>query len=880
MKARRNWILGLYACTLPGAIEAQPAVATISETSQPKAPEDSAPTTAGVPARRVILGDDEQALPPGLLQKIEEQLKAEEAAKPEGAAPAAPRIRILGADGKPVPPEVARRLQEQFKDLIPPDADVDGAQNQGSPEEPTEQPPIVVSSQRSRGAIDSDIPPERTFGQLDIRSLGAENIAAVLDNIASQTASNRGRGDSGPVTLLNGRRVADFAEIARIPSEAIERMDIFSEEVALQFGYRADQKVVNIVTYANYQSRIGQASALVPGEGGRESWIANADYLQLAGDTRIGLGASYSRAGQLLESKRDIRQFLGAPELATARTLLPATENLGINGVLSGHLMSDIVATMNGRVDVNRNDSLLGAGGGQALRRGSDRTLVHLGTTISGKRGRWQWSALANLDRTEAEILTDVGGVGIRRDAARSTDTLANADFLASGPLATLPAGPLTASVRVGAEFRDFSSRASVAGIELETDLGRDRGAAQVNLGVPLLGEADGKASPLGNLAVNANAAFERLSDAGSLWTYGFGFNWSPAKGIDLVASVTREEGAPALEQLGGPLIVTPNVRTFDFARREVVDLARISGGNAALVNDDRQLVRLGLNLHPLAKTDLSFSIDYVRTRIDNPIAPFPIVTPQVEAAFPDRFTRNGSGQLLTIDARPINFAAARQQQLRWGVNFTRPLGQVPEFMRDARVRVLTSEAEARRLYPNAQMARAQPGSATFQAASNLTSRFYVSLYHNWYLEDEIALRAGLPTLDLLEDGAVDFLGGRRRHEIDFQAGVFKRGLGARLSASWKSGARIGDAGAAAGDLRFGDLTIVNLNLFANLSERFGGADAPRWLKGVRASIGVTNLFNTRPQVRDDAGATPLSYQSAYLDPLGRVFSFGLRKIL
>ncbi len=82
----------------------------------------------------------------------------------------------------------------------------------------------------------------------------------------------------------------------------------------------------------------------------------------------------------------------------------------------------------------------------------------------------------------------------------------------------------------------------------------------------------------------------------------------------------------------------------------------------------------------------------------------------------------------------------------------------------------------------------------------------------------------------------------------------------------------------SAGDLRFPSFATVNVNLFANLADRFGGKTAPAWLKGTRASLGVTNLFNTRPQVRDRLGATPLSYQSAYLDPLGRTISFTLRK--
>lgn len=192
-------------------------------------------------------------------------------------------------------------------------------------------------------------------------------------------------------------------------------------------------------------------------------------------------------------------------------------------------------------------------------------------------------------------------------------------------------------------------------------------------------------------------------------------------------------------------------------------------------------------------------------------------------------------------------------------------------------MRVYSSEAEAMRANPGAIMTRAEPGSAMARTGDNLRSRLFVSLYHNWYLQDAIVLNDRLPTLDLLDGGAIDLRGGRRRHEIEAQAGVFKRGLGARVTTTWQSGTTLQGAGSA-GDLRFPSFATVNVNLFANLADRFGGKTAPAWLKGTRASLGVTNLFNTRPQVRDRLGATPLSYQSAYLDPLGRTISFTLRK--
>ncbi len=829
---------------------------------------------AGLPA--AALGAQEAETP----SAASAQAEAPEATGQAPSTPSSGRV-FLGPDGKPLPPEVVRALEERLKDVLPAEGgpESDQATIAGSG---TSTDGIVVAGERPRGAVNSDIPPERTFNQLDIRAFGADNIAALLETIAPQTASNCGRSGGLPVTLLNGRRVSDFSEIARIPSEAIERMEIFPEELALQYGFRADQKVVNIVTFSRFQSRVGQLGYIVPTDGGRDSGTANADYLRLVGDTRISLGATYSQADSLLESERDVQQFADAPDLGQSRTLLPDSESFGINGVLGGHVLKDIAASVNGRINVTRNGSLLGVGDGdQALRRDSDQTLVHLGTTLAGGSGRWQWTALGNFDRTEAEVLTDTAGLNSPRDAARSTDTRITADIIASGPFAKLPAGAASASMRLGAEFRDFTSRASFAASEVNADLSRDRGTAQADITIPLFARAEGKAAPLGNLALNANAAVEQLSDAGTLWTYGYGLTWAPVAGLDVIASVTREEGAPTLEQLGGPVLITPNVRTFDFARREVVDLNRVSGGNGSLRNDDRHVLRLGLNLRPLAKTDFNLSLDYVRTRIDDVIAPFPIVTSQLEAAFPDRFSRDADGRLLQIDARPINFAAARQQQLRWGINLTRPLGEVPEFMRDAKVRVLASEAEARRLFPNAQFVQAGSGSAIAQAAGNLNSRLYLSLYHNWFLQDEVVLGSGAPSLDLLDGGAVDFLGGRRRHEVELQAGAYKDGLGARVTANWRSATSIRDVGGTAtGDLRFDDIAIVNLNLFANLAAVFGGLNAPGWLKGTRASIGINNLFNTRPAVRDGAGGTPLSYQPAYLDPLGRVISVSLRKVL
>jgi hypothetical protein len=187
----------------------------------------------------------------------------------------------------------------------------------------------------------------------------------------------------------------------------------------------------------------------------------------------------------------------------------------------------------------------------------------------------------------------------------------------------------------------------------------------------------------IGDLSANLNLNVEELSDFGTLTTIGYGLNWRPVSEVTLIASVTEEEGAPGIQQLGEPAIATPNVRIFDFVRGETIDITRIDGGNAALLADSRRVINFGANVRPLE--GLSIRANYTDTRIDNPIASFPAATSEIEAAFPDRFVRDAGGRLVSIDTRPVNFASSERRELRWGFDFSAPFGpQGPHRSRSA----------------------------------------------------------------------------------------------------------------------------------------------------------------------------------------------------
>lgn len=106
---------------------------------------------------------------------------------------------------------------------------------------------VVVTGRREPGMVIGDIAPETQLSSEEIRALGVSSVAELLTALGPQLGSSRGRGGGRPVVLINGVRVSGFGEIRDLPTEAILRTDIFPEEVALKYGYRADQRVVNIV---------------------------------------------------------------------------------------------------------------------------------------------------------------------------------------------------------------------------------------------------------------------------------------------------------------------------------------------------------------------------------------------------------------------------------------------------------------------------------------------------------------------------------------------------------------------------------------------------------------------------------------------------------
>ncbi|HET9810332.1 MAG TPA: TonB-dependent receptor [Sphingomicrobium sp.] len=741
---------------------------------------------------------------------------------------------------------------------------------------------IIVTGSRPRGSVIGDIPPENTLDSRDVMATGANDINELLDALAPQIGSARGRGSGRPVMLLNGQRISSFRELRDLPTEAISRVEILPEEVALKYGYRADQRVVNIVLRERFHSTTVTARGNLATEGGYVDGTADVTRLMIGkkGRTTINLRAEGNEP--LTESERDIalEEELsdGAPDPREARTLIGSKRDLR-GSVTVKRQLGEVGATGNVELEHSSGRSLIGLGETllEPLARNATSDTAHAGIALNGDLSKWHWSVTGNADAGHNVTKTDRDLTDVR-DRAESTTVAGDVDATANGTLFRLPAGDAGATVRVGASTLHLDSDRNREGVETSTSLGRTRGSASLNVDLPI-SRRTSDFGPVGNLTLNGNAEVEQLSDFGTLTTIGAGANWSPVKRLNLLTSWTLEEGAPSVQQLGDPILETPDTRIFDFTTGETVLANVTTGGNPALLADKRRVLKLGANWQPIEETDLRLRTDYVHSHIDRPIANFPGPTAALEEAFPDRFVRNGEGELVSVDLRPVNFDSATRDTLRLGVDFSKPLKSAPpsEAARAA-FRQRAGESGAAQSQNDATQSPGR-GRGRFSGGrgGRDRGRLTFSLTDTITLTDEVSIRPGLDKLDYLHGDAFGQSGGRPRHEVEARAGYYNNGLGARLSADWRSGTRVETS--AGDDLRFSPLATFDLRLWANLGQRYDLVARHPWLRGSSVRFEVRNLLDSKPKVRDSVGEVPFGYQPDLLDPLGRTIGITFRKL-
>ncbi len=781
------------------------------------------------------------------------------------------------------------------------------------PDETGEEEDIVITGQRARGSVVGDIPPQNTLDARDVRATGATNINELLEAIAPQIGSVQGRGGEQPVLLLNGQRISSFRELRDIPTEAIVRVEILPEEVALKYGYRADQKVVNIVLRQRFRSTVAQVGGGGATDGGYASGSADLTRLLIQRKGRTTLNLHAQGNSMLTEAERDIcltqpcSTGANAQQELAARSLIGTKRDIRGSATFNRQILGDVSATLNTELEHAETRSLIGLNPSllEPLARNSETDSAHAGLVLNGTtKSQWRWTVTSNADLDSSLTHSDQRDAGFPRDRAHETTETADLKATANGTLFKLPAGNASTTLTLGGSTQHLDSSRTSRGVGSSNSLSRTAGEAAMNVDLPI-SRRGRDFGALGNLTVNGNAEVDQLSDFGTLTTIGAGLNWSPADRLNFITSWTREQGAPTMNQLGDPLLETPGSRIFDFSTGQTVLVDAITGGNPSLKADRRTVVKLSGNWQPFSKTDFRLRADYVHQTIDNPISNI-TATPAVEAAFPNRFVRNASGQLTRVDLTPVNFDQSRREQLRLGFDFTKPLKsrRPSQSVIDQMRAQFGFGPRAPQGGAGSQGAAPPPGGPPAEGAgppreagrgggpggfgrgggffggaggAGSRGRLMFSLTDTITFVDKVRITPGGPELDYLHGDAAGSSGGTPRHQVEAQLGYFNNGLGARIGANWQSATDVNTLGG--NNLHFSPVGTFDLRLFANPGDIPEIVVKHPWLRGTQIRLEVNDVFNSRPHVHDAAGNVPPSYQPDLLNPLGRTIMISFRKL-
>jgi hypothetical protein len=572
---------------------------------------------------------------------------------------------------------------------------------------------IVVSGKRVRGQL---LVEQAPLLQLDEQAIAAEGVTSITDLIAqisAQTGSARGRGGGQPVILVNGIRIGSFREFASYPPEALARVEVFPEEVAQRFGFPPDRRVINLILKDNYSNREVEFELEAPSRGGFVRTEQDFGTLRIANGGRFNLDFEFNDASLLTEDERDIIQTPGSvssvpgdPAQAEFRSL--TADTFGFEGNLSwAKALIDSGTSLSANLNYVRNESrsldglntvvltndpavpgIVRTFGAETplTRRTSTDTISTAGsmtrpvnnfrltTTFDASLSESETRIDRRFDTTALELAALAGTLApdgplptnaeAGFDVARSRNLNGQSRTTLEGPLGELPAGEVLATFDAGIDWQRIESGDTRS--LTEATLTRRNLSTGANVVIPLTSRRAGVADALGTFTVNLQAGVEDLSDFGVLGDWNAGLNWSPVDGLDLSATYIWREVAPGLAALGNPVITNFNVPVFDFTNGETVLADVTTGGNPDLPAETQRDWKFAANWQLPFWDNTRLTVEYIRNRSDNVVSAFPQITPEIEAAFPGRVTRDADGRLIAVDRRAVSFAETRANRVQF----------------------------------------------------------------------------------------------------------------------------------------------------------------------------------------------------------------------
>ncbi|HJV42103.1 TonB-dependent receptor [Caulobacter sp.] len=652
--------------------------------------------------------------------------------------------------------------------------------------------------------------PDREFSPAEIDALGADDIGDVVGKLNAAVG-----GQTPPVVIINGQRVADPEALLVFPPDALARVEVLPPTATAIYGDGdPTRRVLNVVLLRRFDSYDAAEGVTSSTSGGyqalsgelKRSRIVEADTSQLRLQARGNSGLSASDRPDYLQDHPGSAALDLRPQVRRVAADLSLTRSLG-----------DWRGAFRGGVQAQRSRFVVGADGRFIANRNSSAAL---NGKVSLSGNLLNWSVRSSLSGSLSRFSTE-GATPVRSNERSMTlDTSVNRNVL------TLPAGP----VALDLSGQVYRSRSLSAGANARTSLHGRTGTVGADLSIPLTravtpGEGGGRFGP----SFLKLGASHRAADAGSGDNLTLGAFWSPLKVVSLNGAWVHATEAPTDLQRFAPLTTGQAIVVHDFRTGRSVTVTPLLGGNASLRSATRDMTSLGVSAGPFTTWRVLAGASVRQARLAREIGALPMPTSDIEAAFPERFRRDDAGDLISIDQRPINITSSSTRLLTGNLSISAP----------------------------ADSALVGSGGA-----------LQLSLSYSLRLNDTTVIRDGLSRMDRLSGDA----GGVARQEFFIGLDARRDRMTLNLAGHRQSGYRLRQISGqdGPGDLDIGAFSMIDLKLGYIVIMAGRGAESARRNQGLTVNLAVENLLDRRPEAHLTDGRVAPGYGRDDRDPVGR----------
>ncbi|QLC24893.1 TonB-dependent receptor [Parasphingopyxis algicola] len=432
---------------------------------------------------------------------------------------------------------------------------------------------IVVTGTNIRG-IAPESSPAQVYDREDIQNSGVSTVEQFIDRLPQNFGGGssadvpalpndrnaafnrtrgsgvnlRGLGSGATLVLLNGRRLApsgevgDFVDVSTIPLSAIEQIDVVADGASAIYGADAIAGVVNFRLREDYEGievygRHGTAT-----EGGVDEIRAGVTLGTEWNSGSILFSYDFYDRDSLGAEERDfsINEFLPhdlLPEQERHSALLSITQDLSESFTLRGHGIYS-------KRDTQFFSSIFGFG----FPRFSDTSSEQYGFSVSLESALGgDWLLVTSADFHSVSEIADITG---SFPAQRDIDSeLWSIDVLLNGTAFHVPGGDVKVAFGLSYREEDFSNFNGLSDA-FENDAEREVAAAYAETLIPIFGP-DNRQPGLERLEITLAGRYDDFSEFGDTFNPKIGVVWSPLSGLRFRGTFGTSFNPPNLAEIG-----------------------------------------------------------------------------------------------------------------------------------------------------------------------------------------------------------------------------------------------------------------------------------------------------------------------------------------